>query len=86
MLTIMHIILFRCLDSVKHFKLSCDNGKLFFGAGEFSSVGELLTHFQNYPIIGGETGGLLFLCYSLQKVILPLASAKIYFLMMKIII
>lgn len=46
----------RCLDSVKHFKLSCDNGKLFFGAGEFSSVGELLTHFQNYPIIGGETG------------------------------
>ena len=64
LIIIMDIIFFRCLDSVKHFTLSCDNGKLFFGAGEFSSVRELITHFQNYPIIGGETGGFLFLFYS----------------------
>ncbi|XP_068689213.1 dual adapter for phosphotyrosine and 3-phosphotyrosine and 3-phosphoinositide-like isoform X2 [Montipora foliosa] len=46
----------RSLDSVKHFSLRCEHGKFFFGVGEFYNIQELVEHFQNYPIIGGETG------------------------------
>ena len=41
---------------MKHFPLTSENGKFVFGVGEFDSVEQLLEHFQNYPIIGGETG------------------------------
>lgn len=46
----------RSLDSVKHFPLVFENKKFFFGVGEFFNVEQLVEHFQNYPIIGGETG------------------------------
>ena len=46
----------RSLDSIKHFPLLREGTKFVFGIGEFSNVEQLLEHFQNYPIIGGETG------------------------------
>lgn len=46
----------RSLDSVKHFPLVFENKKFVFGVGEFFNVEQLVEHFQNYPIIGGETG------------------------------
>lgn len=46
----------RSLESVKHFSLSCDQGKFVFGVGEFSDAEQLMEHFQNYPIVAGETG------------------------------
>ena len=47
---------FRSLDSVKHFSLISEHGKIVFGVGEFSNIQQLVDHFKNYPIIGGETG------------------------------
>ena len=46
----------RSLDSIKHFPLVHEGTKFVFGIGEFSNVEQLMEHFQNYPIIGGETG------------------------------
>lgn len=46
----------RSLDSVKHFPLVLDGKKFVFGIGEFCNVEQLVEHFQNYPIMAGETG------------------------------
>lgn len=46
----------RSLDSIKHFPLVLQGTKFVFGIGEFNNVEQLMEHFQNYPIIGGETG------------------------------
>ncbi|XP_078344483.1 dual adapter for phosphotyrosine and 3-phosphotyrosine and 3-phosphoinositide-like [Oculina patagonica] len=53
----------KSLDSVKHFPLVFDNKKFVFGVGEFFNVEQLVEHFQNYPIIGGETGQPITLAY-----------------------
>ncbi|KAJ7389221.1 hypothetical protein OS493_032689 [Desmophyllum pertusum] len=46
----------KSVDSVKHFSLVFENKRFVFGVGEFFNVQELVEHFQNFPIIGGETG------------------------------
>lgn len=46
----------RSLDSIKHFPLVLEGAKFVFGIGEFYNVQQLMEHFQNYPILGGETG------------------------------
>ncbi|XP_020632290.1 dual adapter for phosphotyrosine and 3-phosphotyrosine and 3-phosphoinositide-like isoform X2 [Orbicella faveolata] len=46
----------KSLDSIKHFPLVLQGTKFVFGIGEFNNVEQLMEHFQNYPIIGGETG------------------------------
>ena len=63
---------YRSLDCVKHFSLRSDQGKFVFGVGEFSDAEQLMEHFQNYPIIGGETGSMslklsYFNCFSQLK-------------------
>lgn len=83
-----YLLLFfaRSLDSVKHFPLVFDNKKFVFGVGEFFNVEQLVEHFQNYPIIGGETGltTCLLLCLltylliiKLQRIISSLKDASI---------
>ena len=44
---------------MKHFALTSNNGTFVFGVGKFHSLQQLVDHFQNYPIIGGETGLLV---------------------------
>lgn len=41
-----------------------DNRKFVFGVGEFFNVEQLLEHFQNFPIIAGDTG--LVICTHLH--------------------
>ncbi|XP_073231413.1 dual adapter for phosphotyrosine and 3-phosphotyrosine and 3-phosphoinositide-like [Porites lutea] len=53
----------RSVDSVKHFALTSNNGTFVFGVGKFHNLQQLVDHFQNYPIIGGETGQPITLEY-----------------------
>ena len=46
----------RSLDSVKHFPLLYNGHVYSFGVGEFSSIQELVEHFDNYPLIAGQAG------------------------------
>ena len=46
----------RSLDSVKHFPLLYNGHVYSFGVGEFSSIQELVEHFDNYPVIAGRAG------------------------------
>ena len=56
----------RSLDSIKHFPLVLEGTKFVFGIGEFCNVEQLMEHFQNYPILGGETG-FDILCYTIPS-------------------
>ncbi|KAI6657257.1 Dual adapter for phosphotyrosine and 3-phosphotyrosine and 3-phosphoinositide-like isoform X3 [Oopsacas minuta] len=51
----------RCFQSVKHYEISWDGIEFKFGMGTFNSVDELLEHFSNYPVIGGDSGALTML-------------------------
>ncbi|XP_031563612.1 dual adapter for phosphotyrosine and 3-phosphotyrosine and 3-phosphoinositide-like isoform X2 [Actinia tenebrosa] len=54
----------RCADSVKHFQIGRDGDQQYtFGMGKFSSLSEFVQHFENKPLIGGESGVLTLLKY-----------------------
>ncbi|XP_058962690.1 dual adapter for phosphotyrosine and 3-phosphotyrosine and 3-phosphoinositide-like [Pocillopora verrucosa] len=53
----------KSVDSVRHFPLVYDKRKFVFGVGEFFNVEQLLEHFQNFPIIAGDTGQAVTLAY-----------------------
>lgn len=46
----------RSLNSVKHFQIGWDGSHYTFGMGRFSSLKDFVQHFQNKPLIGGESG------------------------------
>ncbi|XP_041363514.1 dual adapter for phosphotyrosine and 3-phosphotyrosine and 3-phosphoinositide-like isoform X1 [Gigantopelta aegis] len=52
----------KCDKSVKHFNVSWTGTEFQFGHGTFKSLQDLLTHFSNQPLIGGESGQLVLLC------------------------
>ena len=41
---------------MKHFPVRWNGKEFSFGFGKFSSVSELLDHFDSKPVIGGESG------------------------------
>ena len=41
---------------MKHFPVRWDGHELSFGFGKFTTVQELLEHFDSKPVIGGESG------------------------------
>lgn len=46
----------RSLNAVKHFQIGWD-GRIFkFGMGRFNNLEDFTKHFQNQPLIGGESG------------------------------
>ncbi|XP_057309550.1 dual adapter for phosphotyrosine and 3-phosphotyrosine and 3-phosphoinositide-like isoform X2 [Hydractinia symbiolongicarpus] len=51
----------RCADSVKHFQIGWDGVYYTFGMGTFNSLAEFVKHFENKPLIGGESGVLTIL-------------------------
>ena len=53
----------RCFQSVKHYEISWNGNEFKFGMGSFASVDELVEHFANYPVIGGDSGVLTMLKY-----------------------
>ena len=46
----------RCSDSVKHFQINWDGSEYTFGMGKFPSLQDFISHFENKPLIGGESG------------------------------
>ena len=65
------IILFfyRAADAVKHFQLYWRGDHFAFGHGIYDNVEELADHFDNKPLLGGESGIYLtlfrakFICF-----------------------
>ncbi|XP_028513322.1 dual adapter for phosphotyrosine and 3-phosphotyrosine and 3-phosphoinositide [Exaiptasia diaphana] len=54
----------RCADSVKHFQIGRDQNQQYtFGMGKFTSLNEFIQHFENKPLIGGDSGVLTLLKY-----------------------
>ena len=51
----------RCFQSVKHYEISWNGNEFKFGMGSFNSVDELVEHFTNFPVIGGDSGVLTML-------------------------
>ncbi|XP_046572834.1 dual adapter for phosphotyrosine and 3-phosphotyrosine and 3-phosphoinositide-like [Haliotis rubra] len=51
----------RCDQSVKHFNLTWNGTEFKFGHGTFKTIKDLLFHFDNKPLIGGESGQLVLL-------------------------
>ena len=51
-------IFFRCASSVKHFQIGWDGSQFKFGMGSFSNISEFVEHFENKPLIGGDSGKL----------------------------
>lgn len=43
-------------DSVKHFQISVQTDGISFGFGKFKNVDNLIKHFNNHPLIAGESG------------------------------
>ena len=41
---------------MKHFPVRWNGKEFSFGFGKFSTVSELLEHFESKPVIGGESG------------------------------
>lgn len=46
----------RCASSVKHFQIGWDGSQFKFGMGSFSNISEFVEHFENKPLIGGDSG------------------------------
>ena len=59
----------RCFQSVKHYEVSWDGNEFKFGMGRFASIEELLEHFSNYPVIGGDSGVLTMLKFPYPRAI-----------------
>ncbi|ESO97786.1 hypothetical protein LOTGIDRAFT_104002, partial [Lottia gigantea] len=51
----------RCENSVKHFHITYSGTQYVFGHGTFGNIDELVEHFENQPLIGGESGQLVLL-------------------------
>jgi len=41
---------------VKHFQIGWDGTQFKFGMGSFSNISEFVEHFENKPLIGGDSG------------------------------
>ena len=54
----LSFICYRCASSVKHFQIGWDGTQFKFGMGSFSNISEFVEHFENKPLIGGDSGKL----------------------------
>lgn len=53
----------RCSNSVKHFQIGWDGQHYEFGMGKFPNIEDFVSHFENKPLIGGDSGVLTLLKY-----------------------
>ncbi|XP_065651958.1 dual adapter for phosphotyrosine and 3-phosphotyrosine and 3-phosphoinositide isoform X7 [Hydra vulgaris] len=58
-----YVLSCRCANSVKHFQISYDGKYYRFGMAIFATFSELVKHFENQPLLGGESGVLTLLKY-----------------------
>ncbi len=50
----------RCQRTVKHYRILWDGKQFTFGLGHFADIQSLKEHFDNQPVISGESGQILF--------------------------
>ena len=55
-----------CQHSVKHYRILWDGKQFTFGLGKFPDLESLKQHFDNQPVISGESGNQLILCYKIK--------------------
>ncbi|XP_023930209.1 dual adapter for phosphotyrosine and 3-phosphotyrosine and 3-phosphoinositide-like isoform X2 [Lingula anatina] len=53
----------RTKDAVKHYPVYCESDGIKFGMATFNTSEEFVKHFENQPLIGGESGVLTVLKY-----------------------
>ena len=53
----------RSHNAVRHFQLILDGKKFKFGLAQFTTVDELIRHFDNQPLMSGESGVAVTLLY-----------------------
>ena len=46
----------RCANTAKHFVIGWDGTHYTFGMGRFANIKDFVEHFENKPLIGGESG------------------------------
>jgi len=51
----------RCANTAKHFVIGWDGTHYTFGMGRFANIKDFVEHFENKPLIGGESGVLTLL-------------------------
>jgi len=52
--------LHRCKDSVRHHNVTVNGDQYTFGLASFDSLNEFLEHFENQPVVAGQSGEKLF--------------------------
>lgn len=60
-----YVVSVRASDAVQHFHLYWRDGYFAFGHGRYDTIEELAEHFENKPLLGGESGRTTVLtqCY-----------------------
>ena len=51
-----YLLYVRSLNAVKHFEIGWDDRDFKFGMGRFNNLEGFTKHFQNHPLIGGDSG------------------------------
>jgi len=51
----------RCSNAVKHYQITWDGSEYSFGMGKFQTLADFVKHFENKPLIGGQSGVLTLL-------------------------
>lgn len=59
----------RCFQSVKHYEVSRQDEGFEFGMGKFKDIDEFVAHFNNYPVIGGDSGVLTMLKFPYPRTV-----------------
>ncbi|XP_065188334.1 dual adapter for phosphotyrosine and 3-phosphotyrosine and 3-phosphoinositide-like [Sycon ciliatum] len=59
----------RCANSVKHISITWDGREYAFGMGRFKTLRDFAEHFENKPLIGGESGVLTLLKYPYPRTV-----------------
>lgn len=61
-------IISRCANSVKHFQIGWDGKQYTFGMGKFDNLSEFVEHFENKPLIGGDSGlfSVIIIIYNIR--------------------
>ena len=54
--TLTHTCNGRCQNSVKHYRVEWNGKQFCFGLGKFTTLDALIEHFDNQPMISGESG------------------------------
>ena len=57
---------------MKHFQIGWDGKHYTFGMGKFANLNDFVDHFENKPLIGGESGEILSKIFSCCKFIYSL--------------